>query len=116
MIPCLATITSVQVSGPTTLRLTFGDGLTGTVNLETTILASGPLFTPLQDPAFFALVRIAPEAGTITWPNGADLDPDVLYHAVKAGLDVQAAREKLGEGYREQGAGSREQGAGSCKQ
>ena len=27
----------------------------------------------------FNEVRVDPEIGTITWPNGADLDPDVLH-------------------------------------
>src|SRR6266700_1002901 len=37
------------------------------------------VFAPLKDPATFAQVRVHPEVGTIVWPNGADLDPDVLY-------------------------------------
>jgi len=37
-------------------------------------------FIPLKDPDFFSQVRVDPEAGTVVWPNGVDLDPDVLYH------------------------------------
>jgi len=37
------------------------------------------VFAPLKDPAIFAQVRIHAELGTVVWPNGADLDPDVLY-------------------------------------
>jgi hypothetical protein len=36
----------------------------------------------LKDPAYFAQVRVDTELGTVTWPNGADLDPDVLYAQV----------------------------------
>jgi hypothetical protein len=35
-------------------------------------------FEPLRDPAYFARVRLEEELGTIVWPNGADLCPDVL--------------------------------------
>lgn len=37
------------------------------------------VFESLRDPAYFAQVRVDPELGTVAWPNGADLDPDVLY-------------------------------------
>ena len=37
------------------------------------------MFEPLQDPNEVAKVRVDPESGTVSWPNGADLDPDVLY-------------------------------------
>jgi hypothetical protein len=39
----------------------------------------GPVFDPiLRDPALFRAVRVDPSLGTIVWPNGADLDPEVL--------------------------------------
>jgi hypothetical protein len=34
---------------------------------------------PLRDLAFFRQVRVDPELRTIVWPNGFDLDPDVLH-------------------------------------
>jgi hypothetical protein len=40
---------------------------------------NGPVFEPVRtDPAFFRSVRVDPELGTIVWPNGADIDPDIL--------------------------------------
>jgi hypothetical protein len=33
----------------------------------------------LQDERFFRQVRADRELGTIVWPNGADVCPDVLY-------------------------------------
>jgi hypothetical protein len=33
----------------------------------------------LSDPDFFAQVRVNVELGSIEWPNGAILDPDILY-------------------------------------
>ena len=37
------------------------------------------VFEPLRDPVYFAQVHVDPEPGTVAGPNGADLDPDVLY-------------------------------------
>jgi len=34
----------------------------------------------------FAKVSVDPEAGTIVWPNGADLSPSMLYSGVASGL------------------------------
>ncbi|MDQ2760637.1 MAG: DUF2442 domain-containing protein [Actinomycetota bacterium] len=34
---------------------------------------------PLRDLEFFRRVRVDPELRTIVWPNGFDLDPDVLH-------------------------------------
>jgi hypothetical protein len=40
------------------------------------------VFEPLSDPAYFSQVRVDEDAGTIVWPNGADLDPLVLHSKV----------------------------------
>jgi len=40
------------------------------------------VFAPLSDPGEFARVQLERELGTACWPNGADLDSDVLYEAV----------------------------------
>ena len=57
------------------LRLTLDDGSV----IERAIggLMRGPVFERIRsDPAEFK--RVTVEAGTVVWPNGADLDPDVL--------------------------------------
>jgi hypothetical protein len=41
--------------------------------------ASGPMFRPLQDVEYFAKVAVDSELGTVVWPNGADLAPEVLH-------------------------------------
>jgi hypothetical protein len=59
------------------LRLGFSDGTTRDVDLEPELW--GPVFEPLRDPAVFRQVTVDHELGTIVWPNGADMDPDVLH-------------------------------------
>ena len=57
------------------LRLTLTDGTD--VERDVANLMTGPIFEPLRgDAALFGALRV--EAGTVIWPNGADLDPDVL--------------------------------------
>jgi hypothetical protein len=40
------------------------------------------VFAELADTSRFREVRVDSELGTIVWPNGADLDPMVLYCAI----------------------------------
>jgi len=42
-------------------------------------LVFGPVREPLKAPAYFQ--RFFLEAGTVTWPNGADIAPETLYSA-----------------------------------
>jgi hypothetical protein len=63
------------------LHLKFEDGAEGVVDLASHLSFRG-VFEPLQDLAYFRKVRVDPDLGTVVWPNGADLDPDVLYSQV----------------------------------
>ena len=66
---------------PTTnycLYLCFEDGVEGEVDIAQLIHFTG-IFAPLKEQSEFRKVSVEPELGTICWPNGADLDPDVLY-------------------------------------
>jgi hypothetical protein len=60
------------------LRLRFEDGATGVVDVAELIQFHG-VFAPLQDRSVFTQVRVDETLGTVVWPNGADLDPNVLY-------------------------------------
>lgn len=62
------------------VRLRFEDGASGEVDVRSLIPFDG-VFAPLQDPDYFARVAVHSELGCVYWPNGADLDPDVLYAA-----------------------------------
>ena len=71
-------VTKVEVVEERTVRLTFSDGSERVVDLMP--LLWGPVFEEIaRDDDLFTQVRVDPDIGTITWPNGADLDPDVLH-------------------------------------
>ena len=71
-------IIAATTLGDYRLRLRFEDGVEGVVDLASQLSFRG-IFEPLRDRAYFAQVRVDPGLGTVAWPNGADLDPDVLY-------------------------------------
>lgn len=60
------------------VHVRFDDGATADVELSY-LLDYGGVFEPLRDPAFFRQLRADPEAGTIVWPNDADIAPETLY-------------------------------------
>lgn len=61
------------------VHLVFDDGAEGEVDLAWLIEEFDGWFAPLQDPSYFAQVFVNPESGAPTWPNGLDLDTEVLY-------------------------------------
>ena len=70
--------------------MVFEDGLQATIHLDKIIEHYTGVFAPLLEDAFFQQVQLAKELGTIVWPNGADICPDVLY-AAASGKSLQAS-------------------------
>jgi hypothetical protein len=71
-------IRSAEPLGGFVLRLSFEDGTEREVDLEDELW--GPMFESLREnPELFRRVRVDEELGTIVWPNGAEMDPDVLH-------------------------------------
>jgi hypothetical protein len=80
----LKDVVSVELVRGHELRLRFEDGVEGVVDIARIVPFAG-VFAPLAEPEYFARVAVLEEHGTIGWPNGADLDPDVLYSLVSEG-------------------------------
>lgn len=70
-------VINVKCIGDYRLCLTFEGGERREVDMATLVPFDG-IFAPLKDPAYFRQVRVEPDVGTIVWPNGADICPDVL--------------------------------------
>jgi hypothetical protein len=70
-------VMKAKTCGAHLLDLTFKDGTRKRVDLRP--LLEGPVFEPLRDPEYFARVELDPIAGTVVWPNGADIAPETLY-------------------------------------
>ena len=71
-------ITEIEVLHDRVVRLRFSDGSHRVVDLAP--LLWGPVFEDIaRDDELFAQVEVDPAIGTIAWPSGADLDPDVLH-------------------------------------
>lgn len=68
------------------LHLRFEDGTDGVVDIAELVSLHG-VFEPLRSRTYFEQVQVNRELGTVCWPNGADLDPDVLY-AVVSGVPI----------------------------
>lgn len=83
-----ARVTFAAVVGPSRLRLAFRDGSSGEVDLAPLLAGRGGLLAALRDPDVFRQAQLDTETGTVAWPNGVDLDPDVL-HALATGASIE---------------------------
>ena len=73
-------VTDVAYLNDYKLRLKFGHGVEGIVDLKPELY--GEIFEPLQNQALFQQVYLT--SRTIEWPNGADFAPEFLLTLVKA--------------------------------
>lgn len=72
----LARVTEVQHLGARRLRVTFSDGLVRELDFAGALPG---VLGWIDDDEVFATVAVDVVAGTVAWPVGIDLDPDVLH-------------------------------------
>ncbi len=73
----MVAVTGVEPLEEYRLRLWFDDGSERVVDLSEVLW--GPMAEPLRDPDYFRRLRVDDELRTVVWPNGFDLDPEVLH-------------------------------------
>ena len=74
----LIDVIGVRVLARYVVALTFADGSERVIDLEPLLWA--PMFEPLRgDYSLFRQVAVDPDAGTIVWPNGADISLRTLF-------------------------------------
>ncbi len=75
-------IESVEPGAGTKVQLRFTNGERREVDLQPYL--RGPIFAEIRsDPVKFREVTVDREIGTVVWPNGADIDPDVLFRGLR---------------------------------
>jgi len=74
----IPSVVGVALLRPHVMRLLFDDGVVRDVR-HAPGEGRGSLVSPLDEAEFFAKVRVDVEAGTVVWPNGLDLAPEVRH-------------------------------------
>jgi hypothetical protein len=78
----LIRVQSVQPTQGFRALIEFTNGTKREIDLEPYL--HGPVFELLRkNPELFRSMKVDHRMGTITWENGADIDPDVLYGGLK---------------------------------
>jgi len=73
--PLLVSATPTEGYG---VHVVFEDGTAGDIDLSY-LPDRGGVFASLRDEEYFRRLRADAEAGTIVWPNDADIAPETLY-------------------------------------
>jgi hypothetical protein len=75
-------LVEAKAEGSHRVTVRFEDGVTAELDLSY-LLSYGGVFEPLRDADYFGRLRADPEAGTIVWPNEADIAPETLYELAR---------------------------------
>ncbi len=84
----LPRVTQVEVLGARVLRVTLSDGLVRELDFCNALPG---VLARVDDASSFSQARVDPAAGTVCWPDGIDLDPDVL-HGDRAPASLEGPR------------------------
>ena len=88
-------IKKIVAVNPYQITLFFNTGENLTIDLEESLqewaLPVQSRYRQLLDPEYFKTVKLDPDAETISWDNGIDLCPDVLYEMSKRTTDQTVA-------------------------
>lgn len=90
-------VTDVQPLEGHRIRATFSDGAVKEIDLSE-VLERGSVFALIRDRRdIFEQVRINPETQTVEWPDGVDLDPEVLYGRFEPASGAHIERRTIRE-------------------
>jgi hypothetical protein len=84
-------VTNFEIVGDYTIRVEFDDDTEQVIDFR--LVLHGEMWGPLQDLSLFNQVELDPVAHTLTWPNGADFDPETLHNWPQY-VDELAARAR----------------------
>lgn len=70
-------VAAVKIMHDTIVFVKFSDKLIRIIDLKPFMI--GRVFDPYRTPEGFKQLFVDPDIGTIAWPNGADIDPYILY-------------------------------------
>ena len=83
----LEDIAEVEALEDYKLRVKFEDGVEGVIDVKEKTQFTG-VFAPLKDMDYFRKVKVNLEVGSFEWPNGADIDPSVVYSDI-TGIPIE---------------------------
>ncbi len=89
-------VSEAEVIASRTLRVVFSDGVVRELDFAENLLG---FLAVIDSDEAFAEVAVDPVSGTVSWPQGVDFDPDVLYGEVPV---VGALAPRLVRQYRAQ--------------
>lgn len=85
----MSKLESIEFLDGYVIRARLDDGTTKDLDFELHLW--GPMFEPLKDLSVFRAGRVDAELGTVIWPNGADVAPEVWSRGFPADSTAEKA-------------------------